>query len=258
MHSILSQIVADKRAEVERLKRERPLAELERIIAERKPALDFARALAGNKTRIIAEVKRASPSKGDINPDLDPVETAIIYERAGAAAISVLTESRYFKGSIDYLAQIRDAVAVPLLRKDFIFDPYQVYEARSYGADSLLLIAAILNQDDLSVLLKLSASLGMDCLVEVHDEREMERAIRAKPAIIGINNRDLKDFSVNINTTGRLLPMLPQGTICVSESGIKNRNDIEMLNEWQVNAALIGESLVAAVDIEAKMKEFVL
>ncbi len=258
MNNILDRIVADKRAEVELLKKERPLAELEQLIAKRKPNRGFARALSGDRTRIIAEVKKSSPSKGDINPNLDPVKTARIYERAGAAAISVLTESGYFKGSIDYLSQIRDVVAIPILRKDFIFDPYQIYEAGAYGADALLLITAILNQDDLSVLLKLSESLGMDCLVEVHDEREMERAVMAKSAIIGINNRDLKNFSIDINTTRRLLPMLPEGTICVSESGIKNRTDIETLNEWKVNAALIGESLVAADDIEAKLKEFVL
>lgn len=258
MHNILNEIVENKKIEVERLKKERPITALQTLIDEREPTLKFARALTGNKTRIIAEVKKASPSKGDLNSKLDPVEIARIYEKGGAAAISVLTESRYFKGSIDYLAQIRKAVDIPLLRKDFIFDPYQIYEARAYGADAVLLIVAILEQPQLSKLIKLAHSIGLACLVEVHNEYELMRATDAKAKIIGINNRDLTTFKVNINTTQRLLPLIPQGTVTVSESGITSRNDVNTLNDWQVNAALIGEALVTADDINSKLSEFVL
>lgn len=258
MHNILNEIVENKKIEVERLKLERPIAALQKMIDERKPTLKFARALSGNKTKIIAEVKKASPSKGDLNPNLDPVEIARIYEEGGAAAISVLTEKAYFKGSIDYLAQIREAVTIPTLRKDFIFDEYQIYEARAYGADAVLLIVAILEQPQLSKLIKLARSIGLECLVEVHNEYEMMRAADTKPVIIGINNRDLATFNVDINTTQRLLPLIPPGTVTVSESGIQNRNDVKTLSDWQVNAALIGEALVTADDINSKLSEFVL
>jgi len=183
---------------------------------------------------------------------------AKVYKQGGAAAISVLTESRYFKGSIDYLAQIREAADIPLLRKDFIFDPYQMYEARAYGADAVLLIVAILEQGSLSGLIKLARNLNLDCLVEVHNEEELKRAVSAKAKIIGINNRNLHTFNVDINTTKRLLPFVPQSAITVSESGIKSREDIKTLNEWKVNAALIGESLVTANNALLKLREFIL
>jgi indole-3-glycerol phosphate synthase len=258
LHNILNEIVENKKIEVERLKKEQPLPDLQKRIDERKPALKFAKALTGGKTRIIAEVKKASPSKGDLNLNLNHIEIAKIYEKGGAAAISVLTESHYFKGSIDYLAQIREAVNIPLLRKDFIFDEYQIYKARAYGADAVLLIVAILNQKQLSRLVKLAHSIGLECLVEVHNEYELMRAADAKAKIIGINNRDLQTFNVDINTTQRLLPLIPPGTATVSESGIQNRNDVKTLSDWKVNAALIGEALVTASDINSKLSEFVL
>jgi len=258
MNDILNEIVENKKKEVEQLKRQRPLSYLQKLIARQRPPLGFARALDGDRTKIIAEIKKASPSKGDLNPNLDPVKTARIYEQGGAAAISVLTESRYFKGSVDYLAQIRQVVNIPLLRKDFIFDPYQLYEARAYGADAVLLIVAILEQGLLFGLIKLARNLNLGCLVEAHDEIELMRAANAKAKIIGINNRDLKTFNVDINTTQRLLPLTPQGTITVSESGIKSGDDVKMLDEWNVNAALIGESLVTANDVQSKLEEFAL
>jgi len=170
----------------------------------------------------------------------------------------VLTEENYFKGSIDYLAAIREVVRLPLLRKDFIFDPYQVYESRAYGADALLLIAAILSRPQLEELLSLSHSLGLRCLVEVHKENEVERAVRSKARIIGINNRDLDTFNVDINTTRRLRPLIPKEKIVVSESGVKSRKDIEKLRKWGVNAILVGEALVTAGDVLTKMKELLL
>lgn len=254
---MLDQIVETKKTEVERLKKDKLVNTLKRMADEQRPPLNFAGALAGTKTKIIAEVKRASPSKGDLNPNLDPIEAARIYQLGGATAISVLTESSYFKGSIEHLAQIRKNVSVPLLRKDFIFDPYQIHEARAYGADAVLLIVSILEQNLLLELITLSHNLGLDCLIEVHDEIELKRAIDANARIIGINNRDLQTFEVDIETTKRLMPLVPQGVVTVSESGIGSSEDTKMLNKWRVNAALIGESLVTAEDPLRKLEELV-
>jgi indole-3-glycerol phosphate synthase len=257
---ILDDIVADKRKELAKAKAETPLRELEARLIQRAEPLDFAAALRGNGVSIIAEVKKASPSKGLLCPDFDPVRLAEAYAEGGAAAISVLTEVDYFQGSLDYLAAIRGTAGlenVPLLRKDFIFEPYQVYEARAFGADAILLIAAILEDNQLERLLALAHELGMQCLVEVHDRSELERVVRGNAQIIGINNRDLRTFEVNINTTGRLRAMIPPDRVVVSESGVSRREDIEKLREWGVNAALIGEALVTADDIVARLKELV-
>jgi len=255
---ILNQIVADNLLELEARKRSFPLAELRRVALEQSPPLDFASALGGEGVQLIAEVKKASPSKGIIRYDFNPVEVAQIYASNGASAISVLTETRYFQGSLNHLKDIRDALGnkrLPLLRKDFICDPYQVYESRAYGADSLLLIVAILTPEKLKELLWLSHELNMSCLVEVHDEAELEIALRSGARIIGINNRDLTTFTVDLTTTERLRPLIPQDRIVVSESGIKDRSDIEKLRQWSVDAFLIGESLMSAPDIAARMKE---
>jgi indole-3-glycerol phosphate synthase len=251
---MLSKIVAQKREEVEQRKKALPLSLLKERIAQGKPPLDFALALGGKRIRLIAEVKRASPSRGILRPNFNPLELARIYARGGAAAISVLTEANYFKGSIEHLAAIREQVELPLLRKDFIFDPYQIYESRAYGADALLLIIAILDDSRLKELFELSHSLGMECLVEVHSEGEVERALLSGAKIIGINNRDLDTFAVDINTTRRLRPLIPQGRIVVSESGIGSRGDMEKLRKWGVDAVLIGETLVTAGDVLTKMK----
>ena len=255
---MLEKIVALKKEMVEQRKKVLPLSCLKERIARQRPPLDFASALVGDRIRLIAEVKQASPSRGVLNPNLNPTKLAKTYAEGGAAAISVLTEENYFKGSIDYLAAIREVVRLPLLRKDFIFDPYQVYESRAYGADALLLIAAILSRPQLEELLSLSHSLGLRCLVEVHKENEVERALRSKARIIGINNRDLDTFNVDINTTRRLRPLIPKEKIVVSESGVKSRKDIEKLRKWGVNAILVGEALVTAGDVLTKMKELLL
>jgi indole-3-glycerol phosphate synthase len=255
---MIDDIVAEKREEVAQRKRELPLSVLKERIAQSRAPLDFAAAINGDSTRLIAEVKRASPSRGVLCPDFDPVALARSYAQAGAAAISVLTEVNYFEGSIDHLVAIREAVNLPLLRKDFIFDPYQIYESRAYGADALLLIVAILSQEQLEELLSLSRSLGLRCLVEVHNESEVERALISGAEIIGINNRDLTTFAVDINTTHRLRPLIPRGRIVVSESGINRREDIEKLKEWGVGAVLVGEALVTADDIPTRMKELLL
>lgn len=254
---ILNQIVADNRLELESRKRSTPLAELQRAALGQSPPLDFASALHGDRIQLIAEVKKASPSRGIIRPDFNPVEIAQTYAGNGASAISVLTEAKYFQGSFNHLRDIRSALGnkLPLLRKDFLYDPYHIYESRAYGADSLLLIVAILTSERLNELIGLSRELGMSCLVEVHNEAELEIALRCQSRIIGINNRDLSTFTVDLATTERLRPLIPPGRIVVSESGIKDRGDMEKLKRWGVDAALIGESLMSATDIVAKMEE---
>ena len=255
---ILDQIVADNLEELESRKRRFPLKELQRVALEQPPPLDFASALRGECVQLIAEVKKASPSRGVIRSDFNPVEIAQTYAGNGASAISVLTEAKYFQGSLDHLRNIRKALGskrLPLLRKDFLCDPYQVYESRAYGADSLLLIVAILTPEKLEELFGLSHELGMSCLVEVHNKAELEIALNSGAKVIGINNRDLSTFDVDLTTTKRLRPLIPQDRIVVSESGIKNRSDIEKLRRLGVDAVLIGESLLSASDITAKMKE---
>jgi len=257
---ILESIVAENAAELAQHKRDFPLEELRRKAVKQSPPRSLAGALRGERVRVIAEVKKASPSRGLIRADFDPVDIARTYAANGAAAISVLTEPHYFQGSLGYLQDIREALgneSPPLLRKDFIYDPYQVYEARAYGADSLLLIVAMLALERLAELLGVSHDTGMDCLVEVHDEPELETALRSGARIIGINNRDLKTFRVDTETTARLRPLVPGDRIVVSESGIKSRVDVERLQALGVHAVLIGEALTASPDIAVRMKEFV-
>ena len=252
---ILDEIVEAKVEELTKRKQDMPLSALEKL-GLKGSKKDFAAALKGDDVRLIAEVKMASPSRGVLRTDLDPVKLARIYAQNGAAAISVLTEERYFGGSLEHLAAIGEAMDnIPLLRKDFIFDPYQVYESRAGGASALLLIVAILSDSELSELLSLSHELGLICLVEVHNQAELERAIMSGAQIIGINNRDLKTFAVDLETTRRLRPLIPQDRIVVSESGIKDRGDVQKLRQWGVDAMLVGEALVTAGDIDKKVKE---
>lgn len=256
---ILDQIVADKLLEIEARKRDLPLDELRKIALKQPQPLDFASALRGERVQLIAEVKKASPSRGIIRSDFNPVEIALIYAGNGASAISVLTDSKYFMGSLDYLKDIGDKLGdkrLPLLRKDFILDPYQVYESRAYGADAILLIVAILTPEKVKALMGLSHQLGMNCLVEVHNEAELKIALDSGARVIGINNRDLNTFEVDLTTTERLRPLIPKDRIVVSESGIEDRSDIEELSNWGVDAVLIGECLMSAPDIAARMKEF--
>ncbi len=255
---LLDQIVADYLVELETRKRTFPWEEVRKAVLRQPSPLDLASVIRGNRIKLIAEVKKASPSKGIIRPDFNPVEIAQIYADNGASAISVLTEAKYFQGSLEHLKTIKDALGnkrLPLLRKDFICDPYQVYESRAYGADSLLLIVAILKSDKLGELLLLSHQLGMSCLVEVHNEAELEVALKNGARIIGINNRDLNTFTVDLTTTERLRPLIPQDRIAVSESGIKNHSDMEKLRQWGVDAVLVGSALLSVPDIAAKMKE---
>jgi indole-3-glycerol phosphate synthase len=262
--AILGRIVADKRQELERRRREEPLAILRTRLAQgAPPTRSLAQALSGPSLGLIAEVKRASPSRGVLRADLDPKALVRTYASSGAAAISVLTEEQHFQGSLDDLEAVRavldgrGGLRPPLLRKDFLFDAYHLFEARVYGADAVLLIAAILKRGLLAELLALAGTLGLDCLVEVHDEQELERALAADAQIIGINNRDLRTFEVDLAVSERLRPLIPQDRVVVAESGIHTRADVERLRALGVNAVLIGEALVTADDPAAKIREVV-
>ena len=252
----LDKIVAEKLSELEQRQKIVPLPQLRAAIKKKPLPLDLAAALSGDSLCLIAEVKRASPSKGVLSPNLDPLKLAGTYAQCGAAVISVLTESRYFGGSGEDLEAIRHQLPnIPLLRKDFILKPYQIFESRAWGADALLLIVAILDDTELEELLSLSHNLGMQCLVEVHNEEELKRALAHDTKIIGINNRDLDTMSVDLNATKKLRPLIPLGRIVVSESGIKGRGEVQKLRGWKVDAVLVGEALVTASNVAAKIKE---
>ena len=255
--TILDRIVADKRAELAAAKQRLPPAEMRARAAEAAPPRGFAATLRGPKIGVIAEVKKASPSRGVLRADFDPVWIAQCYADGGAAAISVLTDEAHFQGSLAHLRAIREALpdGPPLLRKDFLFDDYQFYEARANGADAVLLITAILEDGALAAFIALSRALGLDALVEVHDEAEMTRALKAGAELIGINNRDLRTFDVDLATTERLRPLAPPGATIVAESGVFTREDIRRLEACGVNAVLIGEGLVVAPDPAEKLRE---
>ncbi len=255
--SILDKIVAAKREELADARRSAPLASVQRAAADQPRPLDLAAALSANGIRLIAEVKKASPSRGLLSPDFDPVRLARTYVDNGAAAVSCLTDPR-FQGELAHLSSIKQSGAsgsAPVLRKDFIFEPYQVYEARAAGADAILLIVAILEPTLLQELLHTARSLDMQCLVEVHDEAELEAAVSAGAEIIGINNRDLHTFTTDLAVSQRLAPQVPGGKVVVSESGIFTPDDLRTLTPSGVNAVLVGEALVTAPDIGAKVRE---
>ena len=258
MATILDQIVETKRRELERRQREEPLSTLEERISTLPVPLNLSGALMGDGLRLIAEAKKASPSRGLLREDYDPVALAKAYADSGAAAVSVLTEVDHFQGSLDHMSTVKEALkaqGLPVLRKDFVFDPYQVYEARAYGADAILLIVAILPPELLKELLQVSQSLWLQALVEVHDEDEMEAALEAGSEIIGINNRDLHTFETDVAVTERLAPLLPGGKIVVSESGIHSHEDMLRLRRAGAHAALVGEALVTSADPGAKVRE---
>lgn len=256
--NILDKIVEAKREEVEALKSEESMTRLERLIANQTPARSLSEALSGDGVSLIAEVKKASPSKGLLVADFDPVRLAKIYAKNGASAISVLTDAPHFQGSLQHIKSIKDELGTgcpPVLRKDFIFDRTQVYESRAWGADALLLIVAILSEDDIAELIGLARKMGMECLVETHNEDEMEVALRTGAEIIGINNRDLTTFEVDVETTRRLRPLIPKGVTVVAESGFFTAEDVTRLEGWGVGAVLVGEALVTAPDVGAKVRE---
>jgi len=251
---ILDEIVASKREEIAEHKRQRPLAALVESELYAGPRRGFAAALSRPGRAIIAEVKKASPSRGVIRADFDPVAIARAYERGGARALSVLTDAPYFQGSLAYLDAIRRVVALPLLRKDFLLDPYQVHEARAYGADAVLLIVAILDDPSLRELAALARTLELDALVEVHSRAELERAMACGATLIGINNRDLRTFVTRLEVAETLAPPAASGATIVAESGLKTTADLERLEAAGVRAFLIGETLMAAQDPGAALR----
>lgn len=250
MSTILDKIVAVKREEIAAAQQRRPLAGVRREAEERNDGRDFAGALRrkieSGAAAVIAEVKKASPSKGVLRPDFVPADIARSYETHGAACLSVLTDEQFFQGSARYLAEAREACGLPVLRKDFMVDPYQVYEARSWGADCILLIAACLDDALMADLEACARSLGLAVLVEVHDHAELERSLRLSTPLIGVNNRNLKTFETRIEHTLELLPELPRDRLAVTESGIATREDVARLRGAGVHAFLVGEAFMRA------------
>jgi indole-3-glycerol phosphate synthase len=259
MSDILDKIVAVKREEIAAASRQRDLASLRRAAESRTDVRDFVAALrrkvAEGQAAVIAEVKKASPSKGVLRANFVPADIATSYERHGAACLSVLTDVQFFQGSAAYLQQARAACTLPVLRKDFMVDPYQVYEARAMGADCILLIAACLDDAQMADLEAQALSLGMAVLVEVHDGAELDRALRLKTPLVGINNRNLRTFEVTLDTTLSLLPRVPPDRLLVTESGILGASDVAHMRDANVHAFLVGEAFMRAADPGAALAQ---
>jgi indole-3-glycerol phosphate synthase len=258
--TILDEIFAAKREEVSKKKKHISISDLQSLATDAAAAIDFLAAIrtSSSKPALIAEVKRASPSRGLIANDFDPIRLARIYQQNGATAISVLTDQHYFKGDLEYLQAIAMRTPrIPLLRKDFLYDPYQVYESRAAGADAVLLIVASLSIAQLHELHDLSQQLGMSALVEVHTIDELEVALHLEPNLIGINNRNLHDFSVDLGNTQRLRAQIPTEICVVAESGVHTPEDVEKMAVAGADAILVGEALVAAPDVSAQVRALV-
>lgn len=255
--SILNRIVEKKRERLIAARARTPLSELRQRISGLEKPRDFCNAIKRGKGRIrlIAELKKASPLKGVIREDFDPVNIGRLYEEESADALSILTEEDFFMGSLSYIPLVRKATIIPLLRKDFIFDEYQVYEARANGADAILLIAAILGISQAEEYLHLSRELGLSVLFEVHDYDELEMVLRTGADIIGINNRDLKNMKIDLNTTLLLKKYIPDNKVVVSESGIADRSDMLRLQDDGIDAVLIGTAFMESTDIRGKIRE---
>jgi indole-3-glycerol phosphate synthase len=256
---ILDDIIEHKERVLPHLKEASSIHRMEALAREQGDPRGFQVALTREpQVSLIAEIKRASPSAGWIRAEVDPAALAGRYERAGACALSVLTEERFFKGSLSALQQVKEAVNIPVLCKDFIIDPYQIYEARAFGADAVLLIVAILDDRRLVDFLHLCDTLRLDALVEVHTRSEMDRALSAGAKLVGINNRDLKTFEIDLSTTAELSRRIPEGTARVSESGIRTRKDVRQVAADGVDAVLVGTVLMESDDPEEKIKEILM
>ena len=254
---ILDEILAHKREEIAAAKQRVPLEELERRVRGRRASRGFRAALAdsGQRPALIAELKRKSPSRGMLRERFDPVRLAQELQEAGASALSVLTDERFFGGSLEFLRDVAQFTEIPVLRKDFIIDPYQIYEAAFHQADAVLLIVQVLTDAQLAHFVTLASQFGMDALVEVHSEADLERALKADAHLIGINHRDLTTFTMHPDTTQRLVPRIPAGRVIVAESGVQSRDDIARLARLGVHAVLVGEALMTAPDVAAKARE---
>lgn len=259
MTDILRKILATKREEIAAQKAAVDLAHMQKLARQAPAVRDFVAALrrkhAQNQPAIIAEIKKASPSKGLIRADFQPAAHAVAYENAGSACLSVLTDEPYFQGSPDYLRQAREAVSLPVLRKDFMLDEYQIYQARAWGADAVLLIAAALDDAELRHLEQVAHDLGMAVLLELHDEAEAERCAPLTTPLRGVNNRNLRTFEVDLQQTIRLLPYLSDDALVITESGITGKDDIRFMQQHGVNSFLIGETFMRAPDIEAAVRQ---
>ena len=253
---ILARIIEDKRRVVEEARHNKPIEDLIREAKKVCVRSTFKKNVGRpHHINLIAEIKKASPSRGIIRGDFNPAKIAVTYQAQGAGAISVLTDERFFEGRLEHIKVVKDHTTLPVLRKDFIIDEYQIYESVAAGADAILLIADILSKDEMKRFYKLAVSLGLDVLLEAHNEEDVEKALATGGDIIGINNRDLSVFKVDLGVTQRLIRMIPANKIKVSESGIKTHEDIMFLKSLGVNAVLIGEAFMEADDIGAKMRE---
>lgn len=252
--SRLDEIVAEKRLEVGALRMDTRERELRAGAANAPAPLGFRQALLKGRPSVIAEVKRASPSRGVIARDFDPEEIAMAYERGGANAVSVLTDERFFAGSAEHLKAVRRSIALPILRKDFVIDPLQTVEARALGADAILLIVRLLDDISLRAWRELASSMGMDALVEAHDEVEVRRAVDSGAALIGVNNRDLSTFSVDLGTSERLRHLIPSDVVAVSESGLTTPEHATRMFQMGYDAVLVGEGVVAGQDRAAAVR----
>ncbi|MBS0205329.1 MAG: indole-3-glycerol phosphate synthase TrpC [Planctomycetes bacterium] len=256
VENVLNQIIDHKRGEIADAKRLRPAESLQEQLVEAPPVRDFVGALRSkHDMALIAEVKKASPSAGVIRADFDPVAIARIYEQHGAACLSVLTDENFFQGHLDYLRAVRRAVQIPVLRKDFIIDRYQVLEARAAGADCILLIAECLDDCHLRDLYFYASELGMESLIEIYDPENLDRVLKLDPALVGVNNRDLRSFVTDLDHTIRLAPRLAPATLLVSESGIKTQADVDRLQAGGARAILVGETLMRSADIGQAVDE---
>ncbi len=253
---ILSKIIEEKRKEVDRDQRMLSFSSVKKQAESMYIHSSFKRNISRKgHINLIAEIKRSSPSKGIIRADFDPVRIALTYNAAGASAISVLTDERFFDGKLSYIKTVKDRVSVPVLRKDFIIDEYQVYQSAVAGADAILLIANILTTEELTRYYNTAKTLGMDVLVEVHNSEEVEKVLATPASIIGINNRDLGDFNVDLSVTQHLIRMIPENKVIVSESGIQSYEEIMFLKSLGVNAVLIGETFMRSENIGEKIRE---
>ncbi len=253
---MLAEIVTYKKALLTQINQREEINVWEKEIENLAPARDFKRALENkSELSLIAEIKRASPSAGILKPDLDVEELATIYEQTGASCISVLTEDKFFQGSNEDLKRVKACSRVPVLRKDFILTEYQIWESKIIGADCLLLIATLLDGQELKTLLKLTRELGLQVLVEVHTAKELEQALNLGAELIGINNRNLQTLQVDLKITERLMSFIPEKTIVVSESGISKRGDVEILENFGIDAILVGEALIKSPDPGLKIRE---